>query len=123
MNVCTVESLEAAVLRPLRHHLGDPASEDEIRRLYRSAFRYQFAAEQNRHPIVAFLHNSYAVSLVEALRSLASDEEVSRAIGTDFRAFRAGVLDLQDTLQKRGEEILASLRGSDILKRLGLAGG
>jgi hypothetical protein len=81
------------------------ANPENIRKLLRQAKRYQFAAEQDAHPAIAFLHSSYAVALLDGARMLASDEEITAAIGEDYRAIRKNALSFQDKLQKMAETV------------------
>lgn len=85
----------------------------EMDRMLRAARRFHFAAAQDTHPVVAFLHNSYSVAIMDMLRELATDDEVLRATGTDSRAMRGEMLALQDRLQATGERMA---------KQSGLAG-
>jgi len=107
--------------------LGDPVSPEEIRTLFRGARRYQFGAAQDRNPIVAFLHNSYAVAYLAAMRDIATDEEIEVAISgelgpqyADLKDFKKEVEDLQDALQKRGEELYHAIKNSGIPESFGI---
>lgn len=72
--------------------------ENEIERMVRAIKRYHFATKQDQHPAVRFLHNAYAVGIMDVLRDLATDNEIRRATGTDMRALRKEILAEQDRL-------------------------
>lgn len=77
----------------------------EIGELYRSAARYQFAATQDKHPAVAFLHNSYAVAILDKLRDLASDQQVQMTIRENPAILRAEARGFQDKMEKTVREL------------------
>jgi len=72
---------------------------DEMRHMSRAAQRYQFAATQDKHPAVAFLHNAYAVAIMDSLRDLASDEFVMRTTGENPATLRSEARKFQDKLE------------------------
>jgi hypothetical protein len=103
--------------------LGSPISDEEIRMLFRSARRYQFGADQDMNPIVAFLHNSYAVAYVDAIEQLTEDGKridaaVRGDLGSyrDFKEFKKAVYRLQDKLQAKAEKLHDKLKGTAALK-------
>lgn len=100
-------------------YLSEPALgllPNEIERMTRAAQRYHFASLQDRHPIIGFLHNAYAVAIMDVLRDLATDEEIERETGLKMRSFRSEVHAEQDRLQRLGIEL------AQALKSRGLAG-
>lgn len=81
-----------------------------IRVLLRGAQRYHFASVQDRNPIVAARHNAYAVALVDALRDIATEEEIHAATGVSLSKLREEVLAVQDAIEAKAIELLNTLR-------------
>lgn len=84
--------------------LSELPHDEVVKRLTRQAYRYQFGAEQDMNPAIAFLHNSYAVAYIDAVRDLAKDNEIQEAVGDEYWQLRKRVLAFQDKLQKQGEK-------------------
>lgn len=88
--------------------------EKAIRDLLRGAQRYHFAALQDRHPVVAARHNAYAVALVDALWSMAKEDEVMRVTGTSLSKLRSDILSQQDKLEEGAFRVVEALKAKGI---------
>ena len=75
---------------------GRRASEEEIRSLARQVARWIVAAEQDAEPSIAVLHANYGVGWLDALRELATPEQVQAAVGIPFKELRTAALAAQD---------------------------
>lgn len=92
----------------------------EVQKLFHSAKRYQFAALQDNNPLIQFLHNSYAVALVDAIRDLVPDASIaSTMVGEDFTDFRNHVIALQAGLEARAMELLKHMDARVLASGLG----
>lgn len=93
-------------------------SDEAARRLTRRVMRYHEGSSQDANPVIAFLHNSYAVADVDSLWELSTPEQVKRAAGEDLRKLRDEVLRVQDRLERMGLKALKMLkaRGVDLVK-------
>ncbi len=81
----------------------------EINHMMRGIKRYHFAAKQDRHPVVAFLHNAYSVAIMDEMRDMATDAEIDAATGERIQTIRKEILELQDKLQKAAEKLAKKL--------------
>lgn len=68
----------------------------QINRLIRQTYRWYIAAAQDTNPVIKMLHSNYAVGYLDALRLLASDEEILGATGMNIRDVQKNILKMQD---------------------------
>ena len=85
-----------------------------IKVLLRGAQRFHFASLQDRNPIVAARHNGYAVALIDALRDIATENEVKSAHGLSLRALRGEILGVQDKIETEAFKIYVQLRKAGV---------
>lgn len=81
-----------------------------IMALWRGASRFHFASLQDKNPVVAARHNGYAVALIDALRDIASEEEVRKVTGESARKLRSQIIAIQDKLEGEAIELLEMLK-------------
>jgi len=81
----------------------------EMGLMLRQARRYHLASLQDENPAIAFLHNAYAVGIMDMLRDLAADAEIARATGADARRLRQEILRVQDELESKTMKVMESI--------------
>ena len=79
-------------------------TDEEIQTIFRQAKRFQFAAEQDANPVIAFLHNSYSVALLDILNDISTVNEIDEVVKEDFVELRKRTLLFQNKLQEAGEK-------------------
>lgn len=65
--------------------------------LMRQTYRWYVASQQDTNPVIRLLHADYAVSYVDALRSIATDQEILGTTGQDIRLLATKTTAQQDT--------------------------
>src|SRR3972149_8513816 len=79
-------------------------TDEEIQTIFRQAKRFQFAAEQDANPVIAFLHNSYSVSLLDILNDISTVNELDEVVKENFVELLKRTLLFQNKLQEAGEK-------------------
>jgi hypothetical protein len=69
---------------------------DALQKTMDQAKRYALAAAQDSHPLVRYLHASYAVALFDLVLNLSSPEEVYRITGDDLHQWMDGARTFQE---------------------------
>lgn len=85
-------------------------ADEDVKNLFRQGKRYQRAAEQDRAPSFAALHNSYAVGYFEALEMATSPEGLERILGNKFRVWKQRALRFQRKVEDRFLKMMGSRR-------------
>lgn len=80
-----------------------------ITALLRGARRYHIASLQDNNPIIAARHNGYAVALIDALRDIATEEEVKQVENISLRKLRGEILAVQDKIEGAAMKIYTQL--------------
>lgn len=75
-------------------------SQQDIGTLIRQVTRWLYAAKQDQDPAVKFLHASYGVGNLDAIRQIISDSEIKSATGLDSISLMRELSMLQDQAQK-----------------------
>lgn len=83
---------------------------DAIKMAVRQIKRWIFAAKQDRHPGIAFLHASYAVGDLDMLRQVVSDNIVINVTGMSPFELHREATQLQDKAQNRMENLCPNLK-------------
>ncbi|NIM51689.1 MAG: hypothetical protein GTO22_20990 [Gemmatimonadales bacterium] len=81
-----------------------------IETLWRGAWRYHYGSLQDKNPIVAARHNGYAVALIDALRDVATEEEVQKVVGESAMKLRKEILDTQDKIERLAVKLLEQIK-------------
>jgi hypothetical protein len=89
-------------------------TDGEILRMVRHVKRYHMASLQDLNPIVAFLHNAYAVGIMDMMRDLADDDVIAKATGEDIKALRREILQVQDRLENTGLTIMRKVGSENV---------
>ncbi len=76
---------------------------EALRLQVRQLRRWLFAAAQDRDPRVRFLHASYGVATLDAIRQVASDLETADATGADMLDLHRQLVAWQDDAQRELE--------------------
>lgn len=76
-----------------------------VQALWRQSSRYHLASLQDRDPLIAARHNGYAVALIDAVRDLATEDEVKQITGGSLLKFRQEIIGMQDKLEGKLFEI------------------
>lgn len=64
--------------------------------LIRQLLRWRLAAKQDLDPGVRFLHASYGIAYVDALRQVATDQQIRTVTGQDLTAVHSELTEIQD---------------------------
>ena len=64
--------------------------------LIRQLLRWRLAAKQDQDAGVRFLHASYGIATVDALRQVATDQQIRAVTGQDLTAVHAELTEIQD---------------------------
>ncbi len=67
-----------------------------IKTLVRQASRWSTAASQDKNQLIALLHANYGAAYLWALKDIATDKEIERAMNIDIIKFRDEIIDIQD---------------------------
>jgi hypothetical protein len=81
-----------------------------ITAIIRQAQRFHFASQQDANPIIAARHNGYAVALMDAIRDIATEEEVKAVTGISALKLRTEVLAFQDKIEGAALKLLEQLK-------------
>lgn len=94
--------------------LSDVRKNDCIKALWRGAWRYHYASLQDKNPVVAARHNGYAVALTDALREIASEEEVKEATGGSLKKLHQEAIAFQDKIEESAIQLLKEIEKKGI---------
>lgn len=83
---------------------------DAIKMAVRQIKRWIFAAKQDRHPGIAFLHASYAVGDLDMLRQVVSDNVVIDVTRINPFELHKEATQLQDEAQDKMESMCPRLK-------------
>lgn len=75
-------------------------SQQDIKTFMRQVTRWLYAAKQDQDPAVKFLHASYGVGNLDAIRQIISDQEIKLTTGFDSISLMRELSILQDQAQK-----------------------
>lgn len=67
-----------------------------IKTLVRQASRWSTAASQDENPMIALLHANYGAGYLWALKDIATDTEIEKAMKIDIIKFRDEIVRIQD---------------------------
>ena len=69
--------------------------------LVRQAARWSTAAKQDNNSMIAVLHAYYSAGYLWALRDIATNAEIEKATGINWKKFKQEILDVQDAATKK----------------------
>lgn len=72
-----------------------------IRKLTRQTARWLIASQQDRSPMIAFLHLQYGMGYLWAIKDIVTPEEFHKATGEDWLTFEGKALKIQDELARK----------------------
>jgi len=72
-----------------------------IKTLVRQAARWSTAARQDENSMIAVIHAYYGAGYLWALRDIASDTEIEKASGINWKRFKDEILETQDIATKK----------------------
>ena len=72
-----------------------------IKTLVRQAARWITAARQDENSMIAVIHAYYGAGYLWALRDIASDTEIEKASGINWKRFKNEILETQDIVTKK----------------------
>ena len=67
-----------------------------IKTLVRQSARWSTAARQDENPMIALLHANYGAGYLWALKDIATDTEIEKAMKIDMIKFRDEIVRIQD---------------------------
>ena len=67
-----------------------------IKTLVRQSARWSTAARQDENPMIALLHANYGAGYLWALKDIATDTEIEKAMKIDIIMFRNEIVNVQD---------------------------
>jgi hypothetical protein len=69
---------------------------DAIKTLVRQSSRWSTAASQDENPLIALLHANYGAGYLWALKDIATDTEIEKAMNINILKFRDEIVRVQD---------------------------
>jgi hypothetical protein len=72
-----------------------------IKTLVRQASRWSTAAIQDENPLIAILHANYGAGYLWALKDIATDNEIEKAMNIDIIKFRDEIIKIQDEVNMK----------------------
>lgn len=102
-------------------HTCSSSKEHDIQALIRQTARWATASQQDKAPMIAVLHANYAAGYLQALETIASENEINQF--TNLRQLRVKVYSVQDKAAMKAISACPQYMGNhDIDKELALMG-
>lgn len=101
---------------------GSMGTKQSIQKLVKQSARYATTAQQDTSPMTALLHANYAVSYLNALKDIATDNQIHNATGIDVKKFKEHIMNVQDMVTKKTSDTYPEIMGHVDMYLTGIGG-